>query len=208
MCCTRPQDVGSAHQAFNPSFKPGELARADRDSKITEAHAHDARGEPEQSQIEHGMRELTRHGYLPVVATLNLAHNGETPGRGRESSPVIERSPTSLVLLRWLAAVCTTTWRILPCSVSSIDAHATKGEAVDSTTNTSLPSTWASFRQSSEIWRALCSQSVYCDGSNRARTLDTAGCMRKLNETDRNASRRQPQRGVALTSQTTNRPEH
>lgn len=104
MCCTRPQDIGSVRQAFNPLLNTGELARADRDSKITEAYAHDARGEPEQSQIEHGMRELTRHGHLPVVATLKLARNGETPGRGRESSPVIERSPTSLVLLRWFAA--------------------------------------------------------------------------------------------------------
>lgn len=81
------QDSGSARQALNLLYNAGELARADGDSKITETHVHDARDELEQSQIEHGMRELTRHGHLALVATLTLALDGETPARVREIYP-------------------------------------------------------------------------------------------------------------------------
>lgn len=81
------QDTGSARQALKLLYKAGELARAAGESAITEDHVHDARSELEQSQIEHGMRELTQHGHLSLVATLHLALDGDTPARIREIYP-------------------------------------------------------------------------------------------------------------------------
>jgi len=81
------QDTGSARQALNILYNAGELARRRDDSTITESHVHDARDEIEQSQIEHGMRELTQHGHLALVATLQLALEEETPARVREIYP-------------------------------------------------------------------------------------------------------------------------
>jgi len=81
------QDTGSARQALNLLYNAGELARTDHESMITELHVHDAREELEQSQIEHGMRELTQHGHLALVATLHLALEGNTPARVREIYP-------------------------------------------------------------------------------------------------------------------------
>jgi cell division control protein 6 len=81
------QDTGSARQALNLLYKAGELARATDESIITEDRVHEAREELEQSQIEHGMRELTQHGHLSLVATLNLALAEETPARVREIYP-------------------------------------------------------------------------------------------------------------------------
>ena len=81
------QDTGSARQALKLLYKAGELARAAGESAITEDHVHDARSELEQSQIEHGMRELTQHGHLSLVAALHLALDGDTPARIREIYP-------------------------------------------------------------------------------------------------------------------------
>ncbi|MUV85134.1 AAA family ATPase [Natronomonas sp. CBA1123] len=90
------QDTGSARQALNLLYKAGELARAAGESTITECHVHEARDALEQSQIEHGMRELTRHGHLALVATLDLALQDETPARVRDIFPryrtIAERS--------------------------------------------------------------------------------------------------------------------
>lgn len=81
------QDTGSARQALNLLYNAGELARTEVESTITESHVHDAREALEQSQIEHGMRELTQHGHLALVATLHLALESETPARVREIYP-------------------------------------------------------------------------------------------------------------------------
>ena len=81
------QDTGSARQALNLLYKAGELARATDESTITEDRVHEAREELEQSQIEHGMRELTQHGHLSLVATLNLALAEDTPARVRKIYP-------------------------------------------------------------------------------------------------------------------------
>jgi len=81
------QDTGSARQALNLIYKAGEMARAADESEITEDHVHNAREALEQSQIEHGMRELTQHGHLSLVATLTLALEEETPARVREIYP-------------------------------------------------------------------------------------------------------------------------
>ena len=81
------QDTGSARQALKLLYKAGELARTGEASTITEANVHSARAELEQSQIEHGMRELTQHGHLSLVAALHLALEGDTPARVRELYP-------------------------------------------------------------------------------------------------------------------------
>ncbi|WP_336135350.1 orc1/cdc6 family replication initiation protein [Natronomonas amylolytica] len=81
------QDTGSARQALNLLYKAGELARAAGESTIIESHVHEARDALEQSQIEHGMRELTRHGHLALVATLDLALQDATPARVRDIYP-------------------------------------------------------------------------------------------------------------------------
>lgn len=81
------QDTGSARQALNLLYKAGELARAAGESTITEFHVHEARDALEQSQIEHGMCEITRHGHLALVATLDLALQDETPARVRDIFP-------------------------------------------------------------------------------------------------------------------------
>jgi len=81
------QDTGSARQALNLLYKAGELARSTDTSEITEDHVHNAREELEQSQIEYGMRELTQHGHLSLVATLALAIAEDTPARVREIYP-------------------------------------------------------------------------------------------------------------------------
>jgi cell division control protein 6 len=81
------QDTGSARQALNLLYKAGELARANGADTITEPHVHTARTALEQSQIEQGMRELTRHGHLALVATLDLALQDATPARVRDIYP-------------------------------------------------------------------------------------------------------------------------
>jgi len=81
------QDTGSARQALNLLYKAGELTRAGDESTIGEEHVYDARTALEQRQIEHGMRELTRHGHLALVATLDLAVAEDTPARVRDVYP-------------------------------------------------------------------------------------------------------------------------
>ena len=60
---------------------------ANSESVITESHVHDARAALEQSQIEHGMRELIQHDHLAIMAALHLALEGDTPARVREIYP-------------------------------------------------------------------------------------------------------------------------
>lgn len=81
------QDTGSARQALNLLYNAGELARTADESTIKESHVYEARDEIEQSQIEYGMRELTQHGHLVLVATLHLALEDNTPARVREIYP-------------------------------------------------------------------------------------------------------------------------
>jgi cell division control protein 6 len=72
---------------LNLLYKTGELARSADGSTITETHVNNARAALEESQIEHGMRELTRHGHLALIATLDLALQEQTPARVREIYP-------------------------------------------------------------------------------------------------------------------------
>ncbi|MFC6614947.1 orc1/cdc6 family replication initiation protein [Halopenitus salinus] len=84
---TAAQDTGSARQALDLLYKAGEIARAGDQSRIAESDVYEARNKLEQSQIEQGMRELTKHGHLALVATLQLALEEETPTRVREIFP-------------------------------------------------------------------------------------------------------------------------
>lgn len=90
------QDTGSARQALDLLYKAGERARAENATEIEEQHVRNAEAELERGQVEHGMRELTRHGHLALVATLSLALAEETPARVREIYPryrtIAERS--------------------------------------------------------------------------------------------------------------------
>ncbi len=81
------QDTGSARQGLKLMYKAGELARAAGDTAITENYVHQAQAQIEQGEIEHGMRELTRHGHLSLVAALHLALENATPARVRDIYP-------------------------------------------------------------------------------------------------------------------------
>jgi cell division control protein 6 len=81
------QDTGSARQALDLLYQAGELARAADRDQITEDDVYEARNKLERSQIEHGMRELTRHGHLSLVAVLHLALESNEPCRVRDIYP-------------------------------------------------------------------------------------------------------------------------
>lgn len=90
------QDTGSARQALDLLYQAGEVARAAAHDRITQNDVHEARNKLERSQIEHGMRELTRHGHLSLVAVLQLALESKEPFRVRDIYPqyrtIAERS--------------------------------------------------------------------------------------------------------------------
>ncbi|GAA0274620.1 orc1/cdc6 family replication initiation protein [Halobacterium noricense] len=81
------QDSGSARQALDLLYQAGELARAAKREQINEDDVHAARNKLERSQVEHGMRELTRHGHLSLVAVLHLALESAGPFRVRDIYP-------------------------------------------------------------------------------------------------------------------------
>ncbi|ELZ36203.1 cell division control protein 6 [Halorubrum saccharovorum DSM 1137] len=85
------QDTGSARQALDLLYKSGELTRSEGADRITESQVYRAKDALEQSQIEHGMRELTKHGHLSLVASLQLALEDETPARVRDVFPLYRR---------------------------------------------------------------------------------------------------------------------
>ncbi|QDX41779.1 orc1/cdc6 family replication initiation protein [Salarchaeum sp. JOR-1] len=81
------QDSGSARQTLDLLYQAGELARAADRTQITEDDVYAARNKLERSQIEQGMRELTRHGHLSLVAVLQLALDSNAPFRVRDIYP-------------------------------------------------------------------------------------------------------------------------
>ncbi|MBV0924480.1 orc1/cdc6 family replication initiation protein [Halomicroarcula limicola] len=81
------QDTGSARQALDLLYKAGDIARTEGDPPIVEDHVRAASQALERGQIRHGMRELTHHGHLTLIATLSLALEDEMPARVREIYP-------------------------------------------------------------------------------------------------------------------------
>lgn len=78
------RDSGSARQALDLLRLAGEIAENSDANVVREAHVEDARSKLEQERVEEGMRELTTHGRLTLLAVISKAAKNETPCRTRE----------------------------------------------------------------------------------------------------------------------------
>ncbi|KAA9396501.1 AAA family ATPase [Haloarcula sp. CBA1130] len=78
------RDSGSARQALDLLRLAGEIAENQEAEVINEDHVDDARSQLEQERVEEGMRELTTHGRLALLAVISKAAKEETPCRTRE----------------------------------------------------------------------------------------------------------------------------
>jgi len=78
------RDSGSARQALDLLRLGGEIAENREAEKIREEHIEDARSQLEQERVEEGMRELTTHGRLALLAVVSKAAKEETPCRTRD----------------------------------------------------------------------------------------------------------------------------
>jgi len=77
------RDSGSARQALDLLRFAGEIAESDEVDRISEDHVERARSKLEQERVENGMRELTPHGQLALLAIISKAAKEETPCRTR-----------------------------------------------------------------------------------------------------------------------------
>lgn len=78
------RDSGSARQALDLLRLAGEIAENQQTDSITEAHVESAQTRFEQERVEEGMRELTTHGRLALLAIVSKAAKTETPSKTRE----------------------------------------------------------------------------------------------------------------------------
>ncbi|RKS75762.1 ORC complex protein Cdc6/Orc1 [Haloarcula quadrata] len=78
------RDSGSARQALDLLRLGGEIAENREAEMIKEGHIEDARSQLEQERVEEGMRELTTHGRLALLAVISKAAKEETPCRTRD----------------------------------------------------------------------------------------------------------------------------
>ena len=78
------RDSGSARQALDLLRLAGEIAENNDRDAITEDHVEAARSRLEQERVEEGMRELTTHGRLALLAVVSKAEKDETPCRTRD----------------------------------------------------------------------------------------------------------------------------
>lgn len=78
------RDSGSARQALDLLRLAGEIAENQDADSIVEGHVDQARSKLEQERVEEGMRELTTHGRLALLAVISKAAKDETPCRTRE----------------------------------------------------------------------------------------------------------------------------
>ncbi len=62
----------------------GEVAENNDEEVIAETHVDQARSKLEQERVEEGMRELTTHGRLALLAVVSKAAKESTPCRTRE----------------------------------------------------------------------------------------------------------------------------
>lgn len=77
------RDSGSARQALDLLRLGGEIAENEGDDLIREDHVRSARSKLEQERVEEGMRDLTAHGRLALLAVISKAAKDETPCRTR-----------------------------------------------------------------------------------------------------------------------------
>ena len=77
------RDSGSARQALDLLRLAGEIAENDGDDRIELDHADRAQSKLEQERVEEGMRELTTHGRLALLAVVSKTAKQETPCRTR-----------------------------------------------------------------------------------------------------------------------------
>jgi cell division control protein 6 len=78
------RDSGSARQALDLLRLAGEIAENREADLIERDHVEAARSRLEQERVEEGMRELTTHGRLALLAVISKAAKEETPCRTRE----------------------------------------------------------------------------------------------------------------------------
>ncbi len=78
------RDSGSARQALDLLRLAGEIAENREADFIEHDHVEVARSRLEQERVEEGMRELTTHGRLALLAVISKAAKKETPSRTRE----------------------------------------------------------------------------------------------------------------------------
>lgn len=78
------RDSGSARQALDLLRLAGEIAENREADLIERGHVESARARLEQERVEEGMRELTTHGRLALLAVVSKAAKEETPCRTRE----------------------------------------------------------------------------------------------------------------------------
>ncbi|MDS0260553.1 orc1/cdc6 family replication initiation protein [Haloarcula sp. S1CR25-12] len=99
------RDSGSARQALDLLRLAGETAESADAEAIEEHHVEDARHKLNAERVEEGMRELTVHGKLVLLAVVSKEAQQKTPCRGRDvyeeyqrvcdsatTSPLVQRS--------------------------------------------------------------------------------------------------------------------
>ncbi|NHN40204.1 AAA family ATPase [Halorubellus sp. JP-L1] len=77
------KDRGSARQALDLLLLAGEQAQNSGDDFLEERHVEQAQHELERERVEEGIRQLTQHGHLALLAVVSLARAGRTPERSR-----------------------------------------------------------------------------------------------------------------------------
>lgn len=78
------RDSGSARQALDLLRLSGEIAENRDADRIERDYVEAARSRLEQERVEEGMRELTAHGQLALLAMISKAAKEETPCRARD----------------------------------------------------------------------------------------------------------------------------
>lgn len=77
------RDSGSARQALDLLRLAGEIASNDEQERITTNHVETAQSRLEEERVKQGMRELTTHGRLALLAVVSKTAKAETPCRTR-----------------------------------------------------------------------------------------------------------------------------
>ncbi len=75
------RDTGSARQALDLLQLAGEAAENSDADEIKIHHVETAQEKLEQERVEEGMRDLTRHGEVALLAVLSMTAKDETPAR-------------------------------------------------------------------------------------------------------------------------------